>query len=213
MANFDALRSAIIGPLEYLCKPQPPIQLLGCWPISNSTKDVSRYGHPITTSLTYSSGGTITNGTKSDFQTNFQTLDLSDDWSLDFHFYKGHARACCVFLQIGNLYLGQKNNEGVKKGVWWGGTDLGGDFGYDLQDGYQAFCKSGNTLYIYTNGAKVASVSAASFTGTSAGMTVGFHHYSSYYAMIQNLRVIQKAIGTSTSYPVTTSLYTGFEPI
>lgn len=212
MPNFDALRTSTLGALSYLCKPQPPQELLGCWPISHSQADVSRYGHPIATSLTYSSGGTITNGAKSDFQTDFQTLNFSGDWSLDFHFYKSHQRANCVFLQIGNLYLGQKNNAGIKQGIWWGGTSLGGDFGYEVADGYQAFCKTGNTLYIYTNGAKVATVDASSFAGTSAGMTVGFHNYSGS-SIIQNLRVIQKAIGTASGYPVTTSLYTGYEAL
>ena len=60
MPNFDALRSAIIGPLAYICRPkEKPADLLCCFPLNDSALDVSRYGVLLPSTPTFYNEGPL----------------------------------------------------------------------------------------------------------------------------------------------------------
>lgn len=216
MPNFDSLRTSTLGALSYLCKPQKPVALAGCWPLFGDGKDVSRYGHPLGGSLTYSNVGDLTNAlvmpndTSISFACN--PIVMGGDWSIDVHFYKGHANANPVSIQLGDFIFVEQNNDGVTSGIFIGSTKIDNGPTRGTQSGYYGIVKSGTTIYVYRTGSKIITINNVEISGTANTLIVKMHQYTGTNA-IQNLRIAATAISTGATYPVQAAAYTGYEPL
>lgn len=228
MSNFDALRSVIIGPLEYICKPEPPDELVGCWPLMTGG-DKSRYGG---TAYPPASATTVTtnyNGTTLPYEairinantsvTYYlgQSLDMAQDWSLDYFDvrYTGTSYTYCS-TNIGSVSATTYQPSLPTNGVYYNSTKICAmDNDFYINFPYFHFAMvyraSLKKLICFINGTTKSAyqgsldLSAAS-TITTISQLVGNAQYA-----IANLRVCQKAVGTTTTFPVPTSLYTGYE--
>lgn len=218
MPNFDALRPAISGPLSYLCKPQPPIQLLGCWPLTSTTDkaDVSRYGHAYTGSL---SAATQTNAlakvVPSTNQPFLFDLNLGLPWSVDFFMGLSHGAGLGseTGISIGdfNSYLKSDSNQGAHTdNISYNGTILAtGNAKLPATGAHVAFSYDGTTVRRFINGLLNLSATVT-MSGTAPGLSIFVNNTSVW--CFGNLRSVQKCLGT-TSYPVPSNFYTGFEPL
>lgn len=216
MPNFDALRTGNLGPLAYLCKPQPPAELLGCWPLTSTTDkaDVSTYGHAYVGAL---SAATQTNAlakvipaTNQPFQ--FE-LDLGQPWSVDFimGISNGSGKGSETGISIGafNSYLKSTHNQGAHTdNISYNGTILAtGSASLPATGSHVAFSYDGTTVRRFINGTLNLSATV-DMTGKAPGLSV----FVNTIWCFGNLRAVQKCIGT-TSYPVPSDFYTGFESI
>lgn len=230
MANFDALRSAIIGPLEYICKPSPPAELIGCWPLMTGG-DKSRYGGTVyppasATAITTKSNGTTLPYTAIRVDANSsisyylgQSLDMSQDWSLDYFDvrYTGDSYTHCI-TSIGSLTATTYEPGVSTNGIYFNSTRvcaMDNDFFVALPYFHFAmvYRSASKKLICFINGLTKSAyqgsldLSGASFV-TAVSQQIGNKQYA-----IANLRVCQKAVGTTTTFPVPTSLYTGYEAL
>lgn len=202
MPNFDALRSAVVGPLSYLCKPQKPEELLGLWTLQGNLGDLSRYDRKLNAmnAPTYSSGGY---GLCASMASAVVSIPVSGNFSLEF-----------IGLPVTSFFIGTYEfRYGNGYGNWWlyvynGSSQVtnknlteGG--GTDNLYSHCAMCRIGSTLYFSYNGTVKHSMSFSNDL-TSLSITS---------PAIQNVRLVSKALGTSSSYPVPSNLYTGFEPL
>lgn len=230
MPNFDALRPAISGPLSYLCKPQKPTSLLGCWPLAGgSFDDVSVYGggsnlSSLTTSLNTSYGFPLifVNSQITFYFSLGKSLDPTQDWSLDWTFLINGGYGAGALMSIGGLVFN------MTAAGWYSGfsLDLGGTSLYSTGN----VIKPQNVLYhiaivydsyagkirIFQNGSKQTevqqSLSSMSEVGSlSSTLNVSYGTNPSFG--FSNVRVVQKCVGTDISYPTPTSLYTGYEAL
>lgn len=230
MPNFDALRPAISGPLSYLCKPTAPAELLGCWPFYGATSDVSRYDN--TFPLTVNSYVTNGNFKYATFTTSalgsLEALDLSGDWSLDF--FRGPDSQSFDWTKFLRIELGEFNLvvNTLKVTAYDGmATDLRSGPRIGSHPDYPSLPSSpvhiavthqNGYVRVYTNGALWAAGSGSSssdgpinFTG-SVGQ-LGLTLFGSYTGSVANIRVVQKRLGTNSSFPVPSKPYTGYEAL
>ena len=213
MANFDVLRSAIIGPMAYICRPKPP--LLGCWPLTSTTDkaDVSTYGHNFTGTLSAAtqtnSLGKVIPASNSTFPC---TLDLGKPWSFDFMVGINHAagQSHPILATLGNFMSYLDNEYGPACAMSFVGTDLGSAKTSIVYGGvHVGFSYDGSTVRRFVNG--ILNVSASvSMSGTSSGLSMAFS--SGDLQCFGNLRIVQKCLGTD-SYPVPSTFYTGYETL
>lgn len=228
MANFDALRPAVVGPLSYLCKPAPPVELLGCWPLISDYSDKSRYGN------TASGGGSAyinVNGFTGapfdkcwGFQENLGLaraslvlpfrLDLSMPFSIDWIGYFSGVSGCRLIF--GNLNFSYENGwgqaAGYPKGINWNGTNIKSFIPYKDAQGHYALRYTGTTLYYYENGGVKQSVNVP-LSGIVTSMSTESDNTGYSGTHIANFRVVQKALGSTSYYPVPSTPYTGFEAL
>ena len=105
MPNFDALRSAIIGPLSFLCRPKVmPAEVQGIWTLNDTLDDISPNHRNLSNAVTYEDGYFA--GTKS-AKLNASALGFSlSDFTLDFLVYRSSADWYYTDIAIGdyNLY-------------------------------------------------------------------------------------------------------------
>lgn len=221
MANFDALRPATLGTLSYICKNHVvPAELTGLWQIGNGDyADKSRLngGNFVgNTNFSTTSGFSfpmVTSSSTIKFSCAFgNTLVTSQDWTLEYYTY-GYG-GFTFEMTMGPLYLqirpasnGQDyyilTNSGTSlyTGFPVGNTQNSlGHFAYVY--------RSGSGLKIFRNGVVILTQ-----TTTLSVNATTFSFAMSSGSGFSNLRVVQKALGTSTSYPVPTSLYTGYEAL
>lgn len=221
MANFDALRPAISGPLSYISMPKlPPAELLFCCNFIDGI-DLSRYAGSVVITggakdtTTYALPG-IKNGPSVTISLG-KEFKRDEPWSMDFIIGKTSS-VSCQFATAG-LYLQADATAYSPGGVWVDNSRIIGRGAYEsaegmLQWGYRY---DGAKVYYYCQGAvngtggiwtgtlSSASSNTASITPPSTG---GYGGYTLIAA-----RIIQKAIGTPSTYPTTNALYTGYEPL
>ena len=199
MPNFDALRSAIIGPLEYLCKRQPPAELLGLWTLQGSLNDLSRYGRNLAGSPSYTNTDPIySNG----FTFALNAISLQD-FSFDFLVQSGNYRPTSQWIYTNIWSFGVENYYGdCLTFIDEEGTKLAGPvYGYT----HIAVARKSGTVRFYKDGNKLASFESATPL-TSINMNFG-----SSGGKICNLRITSKGLGNASSFPVPQTLYTGYE--
>lgn len=216
MPNFDALRTGNLGPLAYLCKPQPPAELLGCWPLTSTSDkaDLSRYGNNYSGTL---SAASQTNAlAKVIMQTNATfpcVLDLGKPFSIDFFVGVSHGAGAGSLsgFSLGNLNftLDSSSNSGAHPdGFSYGGSTLAtGAAKIQAAGSHVAITYDGTTLRRFING--VLNLSA---TVTMTGTANGFSCYQNSVWCFGNMRIVQKCLGT-TSYSVPSAYYTGYDPL
>lgn len=216
MPNFDVIRTAHLGIVEYLCKPSPPPELLGCWPLTSTTDkaDLSRYGHAYTGSL---AAATQTNALAKVIPQQNQAfefeLNLGQPWSVDFFMgvSHGYGGGSSTGLSIGafNSYLGSLTNQAaITDNISYNGTILAtGSAALPAAGSHIAFTYDGTTIRRFING--ILNLYAdVSMSGTAAGFSLFLNNAWCF----GNLRVIQKCLGT-TAYSVPTGFYTGYEAL
>ena len=201
MPNFDALRSAIIGPLSYLCRAKvKPASLKILIPAQGSLEDLSPYKQTIAASgVLYDSS--LTNYKMAYNQMVNYTYDATQNFTIElFGYASGLANPA---FSLGGMYLGW-----FSAGV---GTHLMDNGGNQLITSnstsgvkHLAFVKSGSTLYMYKDGSRVGSTSSLP-TGIFTMQNTNFRWY--------NLRIIQKALTTGETFPVPSAPYTGYEEL
>lgn len=224
MPNFDALRAGNLGALSYICRPKlPPAELLFCCNFADGV-DLSRYGGSVVISggskdtTTYAlpgikNGPTITMNLGKEFK-------RDEPWSIDFIMGKSGNQS--TQLSIAGLYLQSDASSYSPGGVW---VDASRKINRGANENATgmiqwAFRYDGEKVYYYCQGAingvngsggvwtgtlSASSANSASITAPSTGGNGGY--------TIIAARIIQKAIGTSSTYPTTNALYTGYEEI
>lgn len=208
MPNFDALRPAVVGPLSYLCKPQKPADLLGLWTFQGNLDDLSRYGHTLSSLSSYSFttagyGQAITNATGA-FPCSVSG-DFSFEWIISAPPDGGHQGFVVLNWDFRNAY-----NYGGN-GLWYysvggGGGSYVGDITPYTAMMHVALVRRSTTLYVFINGIKKATI-------PSASGTLGNISFNCTSQNLQNVRLVGKALGTTTSYPVPSGIYTGYEAL
>lgn len=230
MPNFDALRTGNLGPLAYLCKPTAPAELLGCWPFYGSTSDVSRYDHafPITVNSYVVNGNFKYASFTTSALGSLEALDLSGDWSLDF--FRGPDSQSFDWTKFLRIELGEFNLvvNTLKVTAYDGlaadlrsGPRIGShpDYpGLPSSPVHIAVTHQSGYVRVYTNGAIWTAGSGSSssdgpinFTG-SVGQ-LGLTLFGGYTGSVANIRVVQKRLGTNSSFPVPSTPYTGYEAL
>lgn len=230
MTNFDAIRTSHLGVMEYLCKDRtPPPELLGLWTLEGgSTRDLSRYAGSCNISFQYTATEDygfplITTTIKR--STTFvlgKSLDLSKDWSWEGYFRDPTPRPMSR-LNLGPLQFDAGNGDGYNYAyIFDSGTRLtyGGNWTSQANILHRAiqYTASDTTLRVFKNGAiQISAVcdlsdrsAISTFTYTYVGNPFGS---DDNVFGIGNIRLVQKALGTSTTFPTPTGLYTGLEPI
>lgn len=207
MPNFDALRTSTLGALSYICRPKvKPAELLLLAPLQSDALDISRYNNTIlwTSPLTYDTGYmTYTMCHSTGSMTATVDADLTQPFSWECFIFDNNAKA--AIFQVGNLLIrGYSSGSGpgfyvMKSGA---GVQL---YLTALTAAYHvAFCNTGSTIYAYVNGTKIGSTNTSGMGNATLSMQNGW---------FCNARFVKKALGTSTSYPVPATLYTGYEAL
>lgn len=215
MPNFDALRTGNLGALSYICRPKlAPELLYGCWPLgSNDLTDKSRYGGSAVisnaswsdsyglmactgTGMTFGSGRAL--DTTSDFSIEFMVAGTSSLSSARRSFTIGNY-GISLSRENGNLFIDIKYNNGDKT---WNGFSLN-----TLT--HIAMVRRESSFRFYVQGSlfstQTSDIGISSFSSLSRTDCAGLY--------ICNVRFVQKALGTSSYYPVPSTLYTGYETL
>lgn len=224
MPNTDVIRSAIIGPIEYICRPkEKPAELLACYPLNGSLADISNYGCGdvyTSQSTTYDTTSTppslqsSTATTKWNFYpTNF---NLAQPWS--FEFWIDGAKNTTVSLGLDFKIRAMSGDYAAYVGfeIWSGTSRLARSNAMYLNVAtpsweHHAFAYNGTTLYYYFNGVAKYSYTTA-LSGNQELCTIN-ESDTSYTKAIANVRFVQKFIGTTSQYPVTATSFTGYEEL
>ena len=211
MASFDAIRSAAVGAIGYLCKPQPPLILAGCWPLTSSTDkaDVSCYGNNYTGALNATTYNALAKVVPTTNQAFLFDLNLGQPFSVDFFLgvSNGAGRGSVTGISIGSLSIYLKSDSGGSvDNISYGGDILAsGNAKLPYNGSHVAITYDGTTVRRFING--ILNLSA---TVTMSGTASGFSIFENSVTCFGNLRVVQKCLGT-TSYPVPSTFYTGYE--
>ena len=218
MPNFDSIRPAHIGALEYLCKPKPPIQLLGCWPLTSTADktDLSRYGNNYTGALSDASQANALAKVVLSTSTAFTfSLNLGQPWSVDFYMgltpSAGQGSEVCISIGSLNSYLKSSANQGAHTdNISYGGTILAtGSAQLPHTGSHIAFTYDGTTIRRFVNGL-LNLYADVSMSGDASGFSISVNKEK--VTCFGNLRVAQKCLGT-TSYQVPSNFYTGYESL
>ena len=230
MITFDAIRSAHLAAITPLCKILPPPQLIGCWP-SMLQGDKSQYKGTVNpptsaTVVTSKSDSTvlpyaavrIDAGASVSYYLG-KSLDMSQDWTLDYFDVRYTSNNYChIVTSLGSLTATTYEPQVATNGIFFNSTRIcamDNDFFVSLPFFHFAmvYRASLKKLICFINGTtKSAYQGTLDLSGASTVNAVVQQVFNKQYA-IANLRVSQKAIGTTTTFPVPTTLYTGYEPI
>ena len=230
MPNFDALRTGNLGPLAYLCKPQPPSELLGCWPLMTGG-DKSRYNGnasaPASASvITAKQDGTVLpykavkigSGSAVNYALG-KTLNLSQDWTVDYFDCRWTGGSYCASVTTVGSITATTYYPGLSTmGICVNGSQIipmDNDFFVALPFFHFAMVYRASTkkLICFINGnTKSAYQTTYDMSGFSTTGIVTQQANNANYAFA-NFRVIQEALGTPTSFPVPSNPYTGYEPL
>lgn len=200
MPNFDALRSAIIGPLAYMARPQKPAALYALYPFKDSLKDLSIYQRDISASVTYQTNGIW------DMEVGSFTINIGNlsEYTIDFFICLKHGTDTATFLtsQEWNLYLNG-----------WSGfkvTNQGGGVIWNVTAGmgtilHIAIAQKDGVLYGWINGTYKGSYGSSLQALTALNLT--------NKGAFCNMRIVSKCLQTSGTFPVPATYYTGYEPL
>lgn len=208
MANFDALRPAVLGPLAFLAREiVKPDALLACFPLTTNILDVSKYGKIFAPSATPSfvEGGPF--GSYASIRGSF-AHELAGQWSIDFYANFG------IGSSAGYIQPSSSKNYGIMGA----NADLKAICQITPTNQYFAplstnvwthfaITYDGTTFRGYTNGN--ASFSTTATLNAQTSVTIGYGSVTN----VCNLRVVGKVLGTDTTFPVPSNLYTGYEPL
>jgi len=220
MVSFDALRSSHVGAMSYLCKNiVKPVKLFGCWPLAGgSISDVSRYngGNNLGTvqyTTTSDYGFPIITSGKTTYSFNLGTsLALQNPWSVEAFIKFTESRSDGDALSFGPVIIKSCNTDwGTGMVLSVNETNVNTLIPLTGLLKHVAVTYDSNSVRLYVNGSKLleqtatlsSSASVVTYLGVGWGNVQG----------MSNLRICQKLIGTSTTYPVPSGLYTGFEPL
>lgn len=207
MPNFDALRPAVSGPLSFISRPkEKPAELLLLAPLQTDALDISRYKETIlwTSPLTYDTGYmnyTMCHSTGA--MTATVDADLTQPFSWECYLFDNNTKT--AIFQVGNLLIrGYQSGSGPAFYVLKSGTGVKLQLTALTSAYHVAFCNVGGTIYVYLNGSAFTSTNSSGMGSATLSMQSGW---------FCNVRFVKKALGTSTTYPVPTSLYTGYEAL
>ena len=200
MPNFDALRSAIIGPLAYMARPQKPAALYALYPFKDSLKDLSIYQRDISASVTYQTNGIW------DMEVGSFTINIGNlsEYTIDFFICLKNTGDTATFLtsQEWNLKLSgwtnfvitNKNGSGIYSVSARNGTVL-----------HVAITQKDGVLYGWINGTFKGSYGSdlQALTALNLNNTGAFC----------NMRIVSKCLQTSGNFPVPATYYTGYEAL
>lgn len=208
MPNFDAWRSAIIGPMAYLCKPQKPAELYLLMPCQYNINDISRYSHTITNTLGTATYATAPFGVGAN---NLQfRIDLPEIFTLEFFATMRdtelNASSFQVVFQENRFYSNRWNSDfqfmrGLpSSGSYTAWTRVGAYTDFI----HFAFVKSSGKIKAFFQGAIWQEWDENGTTGCSITSTT---------TAINNLRIVAKDMTVNGKIIVPSSLYTGYEPL
>ena len=218
MPNFDALRSSILGPLEYICRPKlPPAELCGCWPLGvNDMADKSRYGGAFLAGGTaaWDQNYSLPIMATSAFPLTFSLgrgIDVSQDFAVEFMFHSSSPYAA-IQMTFGDFTLKIARDGGTNKldfYAYFGTAYVNVGHLTDIALNHVCIYRKNGVLYAAANGTAKALTASWSATGSVNSATI-----SSTSSVIQgacNVRFCRTGVGTSSSFPVPASLFTGYE--
>lgn len=224
MANFDALRSALIPPLAYICRPKvKPSELLACYPLNGALTDISNYAcgdvyssQSASFSSSYTPQALVAGTAANTWNLYVHDLNLAQPWSFEMWLDGATSTSVAFGLQYNiRSYVGDYGkNQGLA--VWSGSSRLAlatTMYASTVTPVWEhhAFAYNGTTLYYYYNG-YCGMTLATSLSGTQ-GLCVVTENNTAYTKAISNARFVQKCLGTSTQYPVTSTPFTGYEAL
>lgn len=205
MANFDALRSAIIGPLVYMARPQKPADLLLCVPCNGNLTDVSRYNRSLSVTGSPTFGTDDVGGYASGFNLQFDDFDTTQDLTFEGMFYYVSSNGSPY--KFGSHYLYNTwSTTGYSFVISINGSDSFQNQACAAGWRHIAFVRKNGYLRMFHNGALIRQDSnnyAVDFVSTTAFGNARF----------KNIRIVQKALGTDDYFPVPDSYYTGYEAL
>lgn len=206
MPNFDALRPSVVGPLVYLSREiVKPAELLACFPFATDILDVSKYGRTFAESVTttFLDGGPF--GKYASIRGSF-SHDLAGQWSIDFYAKFGTNSS------QGYVQPSSSKNYGINGADQTAICQLTTTNYFFAASSAQnwthfAITFDGSTLKGYTNGN--ISFSGSATLNSQTSVSIGYGSVTN----LCNLRVVGKVLGNGTTFPVPSSLYTGFEAL
>lgn len=206
---FDAITAGNMGAIMTLAKPQPPEELRGLWTMQGNLNDLSRYGNNLSSLTTYSfntagfgqaitdASGAIPCSIDGDF-----TFEWIRSATPEYYDNQGFTVLNWVFT---NQYDYGNNALYYRVAGSTSRTHVDRISSYAAMM-HVALVRRSTTLYVYINGVKKTTISSA--TGTLRNIA-----FDCAYQNLQNVRLVSKALGTTTTFPVPNGLYTGFEPL
>lgn len=221
MANFDSVRSAIIGPLEYICRPklvkpcflftfdQTVNCLAGNGTISFSGGSEIRYSN-----LTRAWYGMFLFGggdSRYSILSASTTDNVGEEWSLEFFcdWYTGDVNAYCVLDFAGFQYKRTRNS--LASFTFAGNNISLASHTYSALS-HNAFVYTGGNLRIFENGSLI-DTKTLDLTSNPQSAIISSAQIGNTGVIVSNLRLVPKALGTASTYPVPSGPYTGYEAL
>lgn len=221
MPNFDALRSAIIGPMAYICRPKPVTPCF-LFPLNQTTSCLVGNGN-----ISFGGGSSIKYGLATrpwyclllfqGYENCYSTLTASttdivgDEWTLEFFcdWYAADRNAYCTLNFAGFQYKRTKN---ALTSFTFGGSSISLKSHTYSALTHSAFVYTGGKLRIFENGSLIDAVTL-SLAPNPQSAIINTTQIQQTGVYLSNLRLVPKALGTSTSFPVPSTLYTGYEAL
>lgn len=201
--NFDAISAGNMSSLVYLGREiKKPKELKLLITFENSFKDISSYKHQYSSSTIQYDTTAFTMPMASDVGFTFTDADFTQDFTIEFFYtHSGSAQARPAV-----------NFGGWSFGMWGSGASIGtdnawGDMTVAAGVHHIAVVQESGIRRFFIDG-----VLKKSASGTQAQVTT-LIIVSKSSGRIANLRVVQKALGTPTYFPVPSAPYTGYEPL
>lgn len=224
MPNFDALRAANLGALAYICRPKvKPSELLACYPLDGSRADISNYAcgdvyssQSASFASSYTPQALVAGTAANTWNLYVHDLNLAQPWSFEMWLDGATSTSVAFGLSYNIRAYSGGYGKNIKFDVWSGSTSL--YFNEAMYSSvvtpvweHHAFAYNGTTLYYYYNGVCGMALNTA-LSGTQ-GLCVVTENNTTYTKAISNARFVQKCLGTSTQYPVTSTPFTGYEAL
>ena len=199
MPNFDALRTASMGALSYICRPiEKPAELQALFPLDNSTENLAG------TSAGIIAGDYVTgcfNGTKAG--SNVSGLyALGSSWTIDFVTQYEAASVHIVNFNSCSLYVGTSSGTPtyfLNKSGW---ITISGPVTVHSWHHIAVTC-DGSSIYVYFDGVRTTTQTVTTNSATLSTST----------NPISNFRIVSKCLTTGSTFPVPSGLYTGYEAL
>lgn len=219
MANFDALRSAIIGPLEYICRPK---EIKPCFLFQLTANLNATVGNATATgngTVKFIKVGTllpswnqlymINNGDYGCPYLSVSTTEtVGNEWTMEF-MYAWPESASTVSASFAGVEFARTKTAFVRYSV--NGTSITPGAHTYSASSHLAFVYNNGTLRVFENGTLLDSRSV-SLTNNPQSLAIQ-DETGGAGVLVSNLRLVPVALGTDTTYPVPTALYTGYEAL
>ena len=217
MPNFDALRTASLGALSYICRPK---ELKPCFlfQLTSSLDCIAGSGSASGTgNMRYLSSVKPwpqlyminSTGYGCPYLSVSTTEEAGKEWSREF-MCNWIENASTLAVSFANIEFARSKTSFVRYSINGTSATPSESHTYSATS-HIALVYKGGTLRIFDGGTLV-DVRTASLPNNPKLMAIQ-NETSNAGVLVSNLRLVPVALGTDTTYPVPTALYTGQEPL